>query len=440
MKKIFFTFYIFVIITLAILEFVFSPVVDKLVEDHFEEQLISYYRGLVKGLFFVMIEDLQKLPFDDWSNHITALQSKFGHPVLIEPYEKLKLSANDLNQLLAGQIIVKQDGDLFHQRVGNSNHVLTMGPFPELEVNQLFLEVLVWCAAIIILGILAMLWAMPFWQKLRRLSLAAEAFGKGDFSTRANIPARSSLAPLAGTFNSMADRIQQLINSHKELTSAVSHELRTPISRMRFGLEMLETATKVSARRQYLKGIQRDVDELDALVATLLTHARLDRVTTSIELKDHLIIPWLLDIAQKAETGSAAIRYHQIIRVESENLLVRFEPNFMDRAVSNLLQNAARHTTTRIDLVLEQSGNDCIIHVDDDGPGVPEKDRERIFEPFARLDSSRSRDSGGFGLGLAIVNRIVTLHGGQVTVSDSPHGGARFTIQWPGCRQTPGKD
>ena len=422
------------------MEFVFSPVVDKLVEDHFEDQLISYYRGLVKGSFFVMIEDIQKFPQIDWPNHINALQPQFGYPVLIESYEKLELSADDLNQLLAGQIIVKQDGDLFHQRIGNSDHVLTMGPFPEIEVNQLLLEILVWSAAIIILGILAMIWAMPFWQKLRRLSLAAEAFGKGDFSTRASIPARSSLAPLAGTFNSMADRIQQLINSHKELTSAVSHELRTPISRMRFGLEMLETATKVSARRQYLKGIQRDVDELDALVTTLLTHARLDRVTPSIELKEHLIVPWLMDIVQKAETGSAPIRYHLIIRVESEDLLARFEPNFMDRAVTNLLQNAARHTATRIDLILEQSGNDCIIHVDDDGPGVSETDRERIFEPFARLDSSRSRDSGGFGLGLAIVNRIVTLHGGQVTVSDSPQGGARFSIRWPGCGQTTGDD
>ncbi|MGD2016312.1 MAG: ATP-binding protein [Desulfobacterales bacterium] len=429
MKRIFFTFFIFVITTLAVLEFVFSPVVDKLMEIHFEKQFVTYARELVKGTFFVTIEDLRKLPSVDWTNHINALKPQFGYPVLVEPYEKLELSEDELNHLLAGQIIVRLGGDIFHQRIGNSDRVLTMGPFPELEGN-LFSEILVWSVIIIILGLLAMIWAMPFWRKLGRLSMAAEAFGNGDFSIRVKIPARSSLAPLADAFNSMADRVQQLINSHKELTSAVSHELRTPISRMRFGLEMLETASKAPARRQYLTGIHRDVDELDVLVTTLLTHARFDRVTPDIELKEHAIAPWLLDVAQKAETGSASVHYHPIIRVESENLRVRFEPQFMEHAVANLLKNAARHATTRVDLILEQDGDDCVIHVDDDGPGVREQDRERIFEPFARLDSSRSRDSGGFGLGLAIVNRILTWHGGQVTVLDSPLGGARFTIRW----------
>jgi signal transduction histidine kinase len=90
------------------------------------------------------------------------------------------------------------------------------------------------------------------------------------------------------------------------------------------------------------------------------------------------------------------------------------------------------HATHRVTLILYKEGQDGIVHVDDDGPGIPEADRERVFNPFTRLETSRNRKYGGYGLGLAIVDRVVKWHGGHVIVSDSPLGGARFTIRWPG--------
>jgi signal transduction histidine kinase len=117
-----------------------------------------------------------------------------------------------------------------------------------------------------------------------------------------------------------------------------------------------------------------------------------------------------------------------------------FDAKHMGRAIGNLVQNALRCAHRRIHVCLERCDREAVIHVDDDGPGIPEKDRERIFEPFTRLDSSRSRISGGHGLGLAIVRQIAGWHRGSVTVLDSPMGGARFSIRWPGFDQRNGDD
>lgn len=114
------------------------------------------------------------------------------------------------------------------------------------------------------------------------------------------------------------------------------------------------------------------------------------------------------------------------------DVLARFDPRHLGRAVSNLVQNADRYGNGLVQVNLERQGQNLLIHVDDDGPGIPETDRERIFEPFARLDASRNRKSGGHGLGLAIVKRVVGSHKGQITVSSSPLGGSRFTLLWPG--------
>ena len=108
-----------------------------------------------------------------------------------------------------------------------------------------------------------------------------------------------------------------------------------------------------------------------------------------------------------------------------------FEPRLMARALGNVLQNARRYAKQRVEVDAAINADTCRIVIDDDGPGIPEADRARIFEPFTRLDTSRNRDSGGYGLGLAIAQRIAQWHGGNIGVEDSPLGGARFVISWP---------
>ena len=116
-------------------------------------------------------------------------------------------------------------------------------------------------------------------------------------------------------------------------------------------------------------------------------------------------------------------------------LEVEAEERYLHRVLQNLVTNALRYAQSRIVMRVEESEDQVVIHVDDDGPGIPEHERERVFKPFARLDKSRHRASGGYGLGLSIVKRIVDWHGGEIRVDESPEGGARFTVTLPKSQQ-----
>jgi two-component system sensor histidine kinase RstB/two-component system sensor kinase ParS len=277
---------------------------------------------------------------------------------------------------------------------------------------------------------MALLWTWPFWSQLRKIDVSARAFGTGDFSVRVKLSKRSALISLAHSFNDMAERIQQLINSHKELTRAVSHELRTPISRIRFSLEMTRTAIHESDRLNYLAEIDQDVDELDELVSELLTYTRFERENPVVNLEELCIASWLDQTVKETRIAVSRTAVSCCIAPEAESVVSRIATFYMARAVRNLIINAQKYATTQVVVSLEKENQRCLIHIDDDGPGIPAADRERIFEPFVRLDVSRAKETGGYGLGLAIVRQIVSLHHGQVWTEPSPLGGARFTISW----------
>ncbi len=431
MKKIFLSFYLFVLITLAVLEFGFGPIVEIVVRRHIEDHLTHYYRDLVKGTYNLLREELHRHPQHSWPAQVADLQPRFGYPISLAPYQQIDLSPQEQAQLLAGQIVVKGDGDLFHQRIGQADQVLTMGPFAELEPEFFILEISLYAAVFVTLGLITMIWVLPFYRKLTIISNAALAFGNGDFSRRAILTRRSALAPLAQAFNSMADRIQQLIKSHKDLTSAVSHELRTPIARIRFGMEMVDAAPDKAGQRKYVAGIRQDVDELDDLVNELLNYSRLDRERPVLDIRPHQLVHWMQAIVTSADQAHATLDVSMAAVPDNDHLDCAFDARYLHRAVTNLLRNAMRYARQRITVSLRTNADSVAIVVDDDGPGIPAADREKIFEPFVRLDQSRSRESGGYGLGLAIVSQIARWHGGKVTATTSPDGGARFTLEWP---------
>lgn len=426
MKKFFFSFFIMILFTVLGMIFILTPFMDKLTKNYVNE----YYRELVKGPIFVILKDLEGLSSDKKQDYIESLKPSFGFPLAIKHYKDMEFAGADLKKLLTDEIVVKENATLYHKKIEETELVLTLGPFPEMK--SLHLDVIAYTSLAILMALSSLIWAITYWRNVKKISKAASAFGNGMLDTRAEVPKWSSLSSLASAFNSMAGRIQQLIKSHKELTNAVSHELRTPITRIRFGMEMVESSQDAPDRERYLSGIRHDVDELDSLVTDMLTHARFDRESPRLELAKHKILPWFNDIVKCSQSENSTLTYTFKVNID-DNFLVKFEPFFMGRALKNLLQNAARHTQKEIKVTLGMLNNECVIHVDDNGPGVLPDERMRIFEPFVRLDSSRNRKSGGYGLGLAIVRRIAEWHGGSAEVTESSLGGARFTIQWPGC-------
>jgi signal transduction histidine kinase len=340
--------------------------------------------------------------------------------------------------LRKGEIVVQGAGESFEHQIGQSGLILRMGPMPKIESSipnfksKIRLLQVLFCAIIVVLFLaFALIWVLPFAKNLNRISTAAASFGQGALDARVKVSKRSSLAPLAEAFNRMADRIQELITSHKELTHTVSHELRTPLARIRFNMEIMASAEKVAERERHQDEIRRNVDELDMLVSELLTYARFDRENYQPRKEMLDLAPWLkaLTAAWNDENETIPIDYR--INSPDTKMPAQVNPRLLERAVRNLLQNAAHHTRQRIHVTLETADDHYMIHVDDDGPGVAEADRQKIFKPFVRLDHDQEDEVQGYGLGLSIVRRVAQWHGGQATVENAPIGGARFTLRWP---------
>ncbi|MNI33357.1 Sensor protein RstB [compost metagenome] len=275
-----------------------------------------------------------------------------------------------------------------------------------------------------------LLWALPIWRDLEALKTAAQHMGQGDLQARVRLSRFSSIRGLGDTFNQMSDRISALISNQRDLTNAVSHELRTPISRLSFELDMIDREADPEARSRLVEEMKSDVAELDSMASELLMYARLEHKSDNVPLQALDARGWIDAVVQHAafEAGQLGVQC-EVTQCDVDE--IRLHSRYMTRALLNLLQNAIRHAGERVQVGLTSPGpHNYVLTVDDDGPGVPPADRERIFEPFIRLDESRARGTGGAGLGLAIVSRVARWHNGTAFVAESPLGGARFVISW----------
>ncbi len=407
---------------------------DQAWEVVLSETKSEHYQRITVGTFYLLEQTLLRQPESAWPGILAQLNTQFTFLITLQSMESMSLTSVQRDRLLRGLVLstdADTDDERHHRRLGTTDNVLTIGPFVVpvflAKLDHVLLSILA-----IMIALVVFFWIRPLWHGLAQLRTTAEAFGRGDFAARTHIAPRAALGQFAHTFNAMANRIQQLITSHKELTNAVSHELRTPLARLRFGMEMLQNAPDENTRVRHLAGMNGDIDELEGLIAELLTYARFDHTTPELKLERQYLSAWLNETVNRTWSGDRHISLH--VQPIVDDVCTDFEPRLMARALGNILQNAQRYATRHVEVIADTNADCCCIIIDDDGPGIPSVDRTRIFEPFTRLDTSRNRDSGGYGLGLAIAQRIAQLHGGNIGVENSPLGGARFVITWPAHR------
>jgi len=279
---------------------------------------------------------------------------------------------------------------------------------------------------------------VTFFRRIFKIEEAAMRIRRHDLSARVPVNGGDILSKLALAFNEMAEHIQRLIGSQKEMTHAISHELRTPIARIRFGLEMLESANSEEKRMQQLNGMDHDIQELEKLIDELLTYAVLEQGTPSLHLEMVDVDSIVSRIKREMDqTGRSIQIEHVLFHGIEEGRLAECEQRYIHRALQNLVGNAMKYAKSKVRISCIAQGGMIRVDVEDDGPGIPQDKWDTIFAPFARLDSSRTRSSGGYGLGLSIVQRIVFWHGGIVQAHRSNVlSGARFTMIWPRYQQT----
>jgi signal transduction histidine kinase len=286
-------------------------------------------------------------------------------------------------------------------------------------------QVLVWITPALVAGVGILVWLLVG-RALRPVALITREVEEITHTTmHRRVPEPSSndeVHELARTMNDMLERLEAASERQRAFVSDASHELRTPVATVQALLEVgLRSGDVESAAQRALEANSR----LGTVVEDLLDLARLDGVGLAVD-----DLP-LIDLE---EVVFAALGPEPDALVDTRMVLagrMRGDRALLARVVRNLVENARRHTRTRVAVSVVTVGHDVVLTVDDDGPGVSPADRERIFERFVRLDDGRRRRDGGTGLGLSIVKRVVEQHGGVVRVADAPLGGARFTVILP---------
>jgi two-component system sensor histidine kinase RstB len=317
-----------------------------------------------------------------------------------------------------------------------ADQVLVLGPISPPVLKRFYPILLVYYFVLALIILLPLVvWLIPTWRAMNQLSRDTEAFGQGEFKIRSKPIRGSKINYLIGVFNQMTGKIQSLVESNKSLVNAVSHELRTPISRIEFNIELARQSSDLNERNQHLDHIESSIDELKNLVSEMLLYARFDREQPHFNMDDVNIYEWLNGEIEHWKNNQSKIDI--LLEMRDESVTGVVERYYMSRVVGNLISNGLRFAKTNIVVSAQKEGNHIILTVSDDGPGVDYAERDKIFEPFVRLDTSRNRTAGGSGLGLAIVKQIMTWHRGHVMVEQSCSGGAKFVLQWPSSH--PGK-
>jgi len=432
MKNLFVRLYLVLIIAFIGLGISIDTYIEQTASGRNDSEQLTSDIALHKGTFFLLNKELKRLPLADRNQYLTIISSSFGFTVELNELASLTLSKAQFEHLNQAGIVSVYDDEKgkvwFFQKLDNSDQVMSLGPiFIEANNSTDFLINLLFFAG---LALIIFLWAWPLSKGLGQLTKAAIAFGKGDFSVRAQTKTSAPLIELVNRFNSMATRIQRLIKSHQELSHAVSHELRTPIARIRFAMEMVKELDDKNQQLKYMQVMDDNIEELDGLVDELLTYARFDRDEPDLHIESQDIIAVAYHAISKFQLTHSHLKF-VCSNEESTKLLCCFDNDAIERTLDNLIRNACRYAKNSIQLTLKIEDEKIVVWVDDDGLGVPVEARDQLFEPFVRLDQSRDRNSGGIGLGLAMVKRLMELHQGCASVDTAELGGARFILSWP---------
>ncbi|WAI85132.1 MULTISPECIES: ATP-binding protein [Achromobacter] len=429
-----------IFVVLAIGFVLSSEVVDRAANYLFEPETANYTREAVRGQLHSLKQELANVPPEARRDYVRdTLAPHYGLALqVLDPADyhaaDFALTDEEWRTIDAGGFFLRDKQMSFVAAIPGPGAQWLLVKMPPEPLVGTWVIVGVYSALGLLLCGFMLLWALPIWRDLEALKTAAQHMGQGNLQARVRLSRFSSIRGLGDTFNQMSDRISALISNQRDLTNAVSHELRTPISRLSFELDMIDREPDPAARSRLVEEMKSDVAELDSMASELLMYARLEHKSDNVPLQSLDARGWVDAVVQHAafEAGPLGV---QCTVTQCDVDEVQLHSRYMTRALLNLLQNAIRHAGGQVQVGLTRPApHQYVLTVDDDGPGVPPADRERIFEPFIRLDESRARGTGGTGLGLAIVSRVARWHHGTALVADSPLGGARFVISWNGQR------
>ncbi|MEW6991223.1 ATP-binding protein [Colwelliaceae bacterium 6441] len=340
------------------------------------------------------------------------------------PLNNIAWLNSQLAQMDQGQVVVNYNQfnePLFYVKSSNANKVYQVGPISNIPVDKSH-RYLILVFSYFILAIVIAFWTRPIWRDLQRLANMAEQIDNERFTTINHVQSRSVISPIVNTINQMAKRIQKLLLEQKQLINAVSHELRTPLSRLRFSVALIENLDKKQQTE-----INQDINEVENLVEEMLSYSRLEYVAKQ-QTKSHVDISQLLNNQiEKLQRGCSI----KLVNHVQNSMTCFCNGQLLERATQNLITNAIRYANSEIIIATEIIQQQLQITIADDGCGISKAQSVDLFKPFTRVDKSRNKEQGGYGLGLAIVQKVMDFHNGKCLLESSNSGGALFKLILP---------
>jgi two-component system, OmpR family, sensor histidine kinase RstB len=402
--------------------------------DYLEVQLDEFGSSLVRLSAFLILNELGRIPKEQRLAALEQLRQLFHYQLMLKPQADLHLPLSSSRAINKGTIAVilknspsNQPSLSAYAPLGNSPYVLILGPIPLFDWFPLPVFGLMLCFVLFAMAITAYLLVHPLEKRLRQVDLQIEQIGADKSLKMPDIHANDAIGKLALTVHNLNQKLHRMLASQNDMVRAISHELRAPITRIRFRLANVEQAK--SAQFTHINnGIEQDLTELETLIDEVLTFSKLQREQPKLKSSSFNANAWLQQLVDKMKPEHDPM---QITINCSAELILYGDKRYLSRAVDNLLRNASLYGKSQILISAQQQHEQFVVTVADDGIGIPSHARAELFEPFKRLDKSRNRQSGGYGLGLAIVQQVANWHKGEVTINDSIWGGAEFILRWP---------
>jgi signal transduction histidine kinase len=392
-----------------------------------EAQLIRDIKLIHQPLFASISQVLSVHDADQWDQLLNDIQQRTETDLWLMSLADFTADADTLEQLSNGQMLVLFDVDdqlTLYRRMEASEQVL--GITPQTRLNQ---EQRLWVLPVFYLLLALGLYVLirPFARQLLQLKQAAADLGQGDFTARVEVPASTTLAPIADAFNAMIRKIEQLMLTQRDLVNAVSHELRTPLARLKFAFEALENDTDRHALADTVAAMRTDVRELETLIDEMLRYAEVNQ-TDAFQTQPLNIRDWLTGLLNQHVSDQIEVRLDLDPSITADQVIMCDELQ-LSRAVSNVLRNALSFASAQCRLSAAVQADQLVIEVADDGPGLDALHAQRIFEPFFTVKNQRRK--AGYGLGLSIARKIVHKHHGELSITHGSLSGACFRFTLP---------
>lgn len=301
-----------------------------------------------------------------------------------------------------------------------------------VKVNLFIFSVLI----SILVGMLSMGVSLVLTSPIDNFIGVAKEISKGNYKMRLPVHGRNELAEMAEAMNSMCQELENIDETHKKFISDVSHELKTPLATIKLICDSIVAANEpdIEMIQEFLSDLSNEVDRLTRIVERLLTLTKISREEeqpTLTPVDFNVMLNAIVSRLEPAAKAKHIMLFADLAVSDLPPVLIDYDRIW--EALYNITDNAIKYTPENgmVRLDLQSDAKELEIIISDNGPGIPESEREKIFDRFYRLDDSRTRETGGTGLGLAIAKEAVLLHGGSITISESEHGGCKFIVTLP---------